>query len=268
MVPLVLLATYLGGTVAGMATFIFFMLTGLVIMHFSPQIVLKWYKRQEDQPSERIRPILEELSTEAGIHCPSTHIFRSNLPIAFTVGRGKKHTVMVSCRALELLDDTELRVLLLREIGHIVHRDVFPNTVVAMVAGFLMMFSKAALWLALLTGFGQEEDPAPKIISFLGTGLVAPLASLFVNISLSPSQVTAADIYAAQHSGAEITARTLDRVQKFMQLQPYEEVNPGHVHLYTLDPLRITNILDVHLSLFRFHPKMQHRIRSIDAVSN
>ncbi|WP_367343975.1 M48 family metalloprotease [Methanomethylovorans sp.] len=267
MVPLVLLATYMAGTVAGMATFTFFMLMDLLFMHLSPRIVLKWYKKEDHSP-ERVRHILEGLAKEAGIRCPKTVIFRSSLPIAFTVGRGRKHTVMVSCQALELLDDTELQVLLLREVGHIVHRDVFPNTVIAMVAGFLMLFPKAALWFALLTGFGQEEDPAPKIIGFLGAGLIAPLASLFVNLGLSPSQVMAADRYAAQHSSADIAAKTLDRVQKFMQLQPYEDVSPGHVHLYTLDPLRITSMLDVHLSLFRFHPKMQHRTRSMGAVQS
>ncbi|MBN2488412.1 MAG: M48 family metalloprotease [Methanosarcinaceae archaeon] len=270
-IPVVIIGAYLwdaaGAAVAGVVMLVLSML----IYRFSVNVILKWYgsHKVDSSDSVELHAILDRLSGKAQVPVPDIYVFKSPLPVTFTAGSGKRTSVVLSSETLDMLDRSELEVILAHEIGHIKNGDVPLSTVTALFAGLLASFSTAALWASLLTGFGQEYDPAPRLIRFLAMGLVAPPAAFLVQLAIPKARE-----YAADEAGVHLTekphllAKTLERIERYAQLQPAEEFNPGHVHMFVTNPLRVEETYDVHYSLFDTHPDIKDRVNNIMRISS
>jgi len=161
---------------------------------------------------------------------------------------------------MDFFDSDELEVLFAHEIGHIKNGDVPLSTVTALFAGTLASFSTAALWGSLLTGFGQEYDPAPRLIRFLAMGLVGPPAALLVQFSTSRAREYAADeVSTILTDNSQLLVETLERIERYVQLQHLGEINPGHAHMFPVNLLKVEESYDLHLSMFDTHPDIQSR---------
>jgi len=238
------------------SVFLPFVLLSYGLYRYSGKILLKWYK------AEKVGT-LENLAKKAGVPSPDMHMFNHQHPIIFTVGSRGKFDIAVSSGAMGLFDASELEVMLAREFGHILNDDVPMNTIVALFAGSLASVSTLALWGALLGGFGQDFDPAPRFIRFLGMGLVAVPSSLIAQLTLSPSRELLADAASVEFTNEpQLLAETLEHVQEYVSHYPIP-LNPGHVHMFPLNLLSLEEFYDIHLSLFNTHPDMDIRVRNI-----
>ena len=265
-IPFVIIAGIFGGIpIAGVVLAVMLILS-YRIYRLSGNILLKWYGARKVDTSEsfEIHSILKRLSNMAQVPKPYLYFFESQIPAMFTVGTGEKASVAISTKALDILDQAELEVLLAHEIGHIKNRDVPLSTVVALFAGTLVSFSTVAFWGSLLTGFGQEYDPAPRFIRFLAMGLVAPPAALLVQLSISHAREYAADeVSMGLTDKPHLLVETLERIERYIQLQHSGEINPGHAHMFTFNLLKAEESYDLYLSMFDTHPGIQSRVDKI-----
>ena len=210
--------------------------------------------------------MLKNLSEKFSVKCPKLHIFDSSTPIIFTVGSNKKYDILMSYGLLQLLNNNELEAMLAREIARISEGNVSHNTFVAFVAGIIASFSTIAMWMSMLGGFGQEDDPAPRFIRFVAMGLVMLPASLIVYLG-SVDSTLYSDIMAAKTLGRkQYLTSALKRVHNDINLNSVEYFNPGHVHLFAMNPVKVNSVYDVHLSLFEAKPDISQRLKAVEGV--
>ncbi len=209
---------------------------------------------------------LDRLAEKFDVKCPIPYMLRSSVPILFTVGSARKCEIVMSPRILDLLDSEELEALFAREMARVSEGSVPQNTFAALVAGIIASFSTIILWMSLLSGFGQENDPAPKFIRFLAMGIVMLPAALVVYLG-SADMTLRSDMMAAKTLGnKKILISALKRAQTDMNLNCVEYFNPGHVHLFAINPVKVNSFMDVHLSLFNMKPDLSHRLRAIEGT--
>ncbi|WP_196214030.1 M48 family metalloprotease [Methanolobus vulcani] len=252
----------------GVLSFIIVLILSRVMYLSSSRFILKWYGCQ-DIPSgefEYVYPMLDSLCSIFSVKKPEVHLFESSVPIIFTVGSKKVSHIVVSRRLLHLLEEDGLEMVFARELVRIKEGNVSQNTFVALIAGIIASFSTTALWMAMLSGFGQEEDPAPKFIRFVVMGIVMLPCSLIVYIGSSDS-TSNADIETAKIMGNKsVLSSALKRLHNDILLNSMEYFNPGHVHLYAMNPVKVNSFFDIHLSLFDMRPDISTRLRTIANV--
>ncbi|WP_342304718.1 M48 family metalloprotease [Methanolobus sp. ZRKC5] len=232
------------------------------------KLIMRWYGCEYMSPTEYsdLHYILNELSEKFSIECPKSHIFDSSTPIVFTVGSKKKYDIVMSYGLLELLNNDELEAMLAREMARISEGNVSHNTFVAFVAGIIASFSTVAMWMSMLGGFGQEGDPVPKFIRFVAMGLVMLPAALIVYIG-SVDSTLHSDIVAVRTLGSkQYLASALKRVYNDINLNSVEYFNPGHVHLFAMNPVKVNSLYDIHLSLFEAKLDLRQRLKAVDGV--
>ena len=265
-IPFILIAGIFGGIPIAGVVLATMLILSYAIYRFSGRILIRWYGARKVDASEsiEIHSILDNLSNLAQVPTPSPYVFESLIPAMFTVGTGDKALVAVSTKALDFFDQAELEVLLAHEMGHIKNGDVPLSTVTALFAGALASFSTTALWGSLLTGFGQEYDPAPRLIRFLAMGLVGPPAALLVHLSTLRAREYAADeVSVVLTDKPHLLVETLERIERYTKLQHLGEINPGHAHLFPVNLLKVEESYDLHLSMFDTHPGIQSRVDNL-----
>lgn len=261
---------FLGGNNGLIGSLIAVFLLSLIIYFLSGRILLRWYhsKRVQSSEYEEIHSILRNLADKAEVSVPDLYVFDSDLPLLFTVGTRRK-SVSISSKAIEIFDAGELEALLAREIGHIKNDAVSLNTIVALFAGLISAFSTLALGGALLGGFGQEYDPAPKLIRLFAMGIAAPPAALIVHLCIPRGIESVADKIALDLvDDPQSLELALSRLIDYINNLETKQLNPGHVHLFPVNPLHVKDIYDVHLSMFRTHLDVVTRKQNILSYLN
>ncbi len=126
----------------------------------------------------------------------------------------------------------------------------------AVLAGTLTMLPVAALWGAVFTGFGQEYEPAPKLIKLFVTSLLAPPAALLIQITSRESVKYESDKYAALLFGSDAVMGMLSKLCH----QERWDINPSHASLFIANPLTEEEIYN---TLFRTRPSIDDRIKRL-----
>ena len=240
---------------------------------FSAKILLRRYHAKEirDKKSD-IYETVYRLATKLGSPVPKVFITDSAMPNAFTVGRSAKHAAIVMTTALiELLDREEQEAVLAHELMHV--KSTPPGTAAAALAGLFTAIVPFAFWGSIFTGFGQEDDPAPNLIKFFATSLVAPVAATIILLTYSPSREYEADVQSVLlHGKPDKLVSALRKIEAILNLHSFA-VNPAHVHLYIMNPLHNgeVTIMDIrlptYLFLFRTHPATDDRIAHLKQQS-
>lgn len=226
------------------------------LYRLSGRILLKWYNASKVGS-------LKNIYKKAGISQPHIYTFNSATPVSFTVGTSGEYNILVSTGAMKMFNVPELELLLAREVGHIKNGDVYLNTTVALVAGTLVGLANTAFWISLMLGFGRENDPVPRLIRLIVMGIVAPPAALLVKLLIPASREYAADSIVEELTGrSRMLPELLGGIENYINLHP-RQVNPGHVHMFPVNALRVRDLYDVHISLFNTHPNLKSRINRL-----
>jgi heat shock protein HtpX len=142
-----------------------FILIILVVLFFfyiqSDKILHRWYNLEQVGPNDEIYKIMLNLASRAGLDVPKLYLVEYPDPNAFSITGKNSSSIILTTAAVDRLDHEELEVLMAHEMGHIISHNRLGQFI-TMAAGLLTMLSTATLWVALLTGFGQEYDPAPS----------------------------------------------------------------------------------------------------------
>jgi Heat shock protein. Metallo peptidase. MEROPS family M48B len=166
---------------------------------------------------------------------------------------------------LNSLKREELKGVLGHELSHIRNRDILISTVVATIAGAVMLLADMARWAALFGGYGSRDDGENRGSGFamLFLAIVAPLAALIIQMAISRSRE-----YAADRGGALLTgnpaglASALEKLQQSSVVR-HMNANTATAHMFIVNPLSGRSFL----SIFSTHPPIEERIKRLRAMA-
>ena len=235
---------------------------------FSDKIVLKMYGAREvsEQESPTYYGIVKELTQHAGLPMPRIYIIPTNAMNAFATGRNPRHAaVAITEGMLNSLKREELKGVLGHELSHIGNRDILISTIVATVAGAIMMLANMARWAAIFGGYGGREEGENRGggLAMLLLAILAPIAALIIQMAISRSRE-----YAADKGGALLTGNPLGLAGALEKLQQASLVRPmdagsATAHLFIVNPLSGRSFA----TIFSTHPPIEERIKRLRAMA-
>ncbi|MCF6158352.1 MAG: zinc metalloprotease HtpX [wastewater metagenome] len=272
LIVLTALFIFVGTMVGGRqgAIFAFIMALGMNFFSywFSDKIVLKMYGARE--VSERDLPtysgIVKELTMNAGMPMPKIYVIPTNAMNAFATGRNPSHAaVAVTDGLLSALTREELKGVLGHELSHIKNRDILISTIVATIAGAIMLLANMARWAAIFGGFGGRDDEGDRGggLGLLVMAILAPIAALLIQMAISRSRE-----YAADRGGASLTnnplglAGALEKLHRGAAARPID-ASQSTAHLFIVNPLSGRSFA----TLFSTHPPIEERIKRLRAMA-
>jgi heat shock protein HtpX len=230
---------------------------------FSDKIVLSMYKAQEVSPQSELYRIVQEQAQRSGLPMPRVYTIPTDAPNAFATGRNPQNAaIAVTDGVVRLLSRDELAGVIGHEMAHVKHRDILISTIVATMAGAIMMIANMAQWAAIFGGFREDddEDGGGGIIGMLFLIIVAPIAAMIIQFAISRSREYAADRGGAEICGNPLSlANALRKLERGVEARPMQ-VNAATSHLFIANPLR-----GGLAGLFSTHPPMDERIRLLEA---
>jgi len=237
---------------------------------FSDKIVLKMYGAREvsDQESPTYYGIVKELVTRAGLPMPRTYIIPTQAMNAFATGRNPGHAaVAVTEGMLNSLSREELRGVLGHELAHVRNRDILISTIVATIAGAVMMLANMARWASIFGGYGgrndEEEGSGGGGFAILFLAILAPIAALLIQMAISRSREYAADKGGAQLTGSPLgLASALEKLQQAAMVRPMD-AGQTTAHLFIVNPLSGRSFA----AIFSTHPPIEERIKRLRAMA-
>jgi heat shock protein HtpX len=228
----------------------------------------------EDQP--RLHNIVEGLSIAAGIPKPRVYLVPEAAPNAFATGRDPEHaSIAVTEGLLQSLNRVELEGVVGHELAHVVDRDILVGTVVATLAGAVILLSEFFMRSWWWGGFRGRRGGdrggggAEAIIFAIGLILLvlAPIFAQVIRFSVSRQRE-----YLADAQGALLTryppglASALRKIGAASAI-PMHSANNATAHLWLNQPSRVQGEgVGTLERLFSTHPPIQDRIRRLEEM--
>jgi heat shock protein HtpX len=212
---------------------------------------------------------LETVAIAAGLaRTPPLYVVDDPSPNAFAAGRGPDHAyVAVTTGLLETMPHRELEGVLAHEVSHIRNRDVRLMSLAAVLVGIVALVADMIMRMALFGGMRsnrRSDTNAVTVVLALFAAVLAPLAAVLLQMSLSRNREYQADASAAEITGdGEGMALALKR----LQADPREtrHVTTATAHLWIESPIH--RVSRRHLSgLFDTHPPLDQRIARLEAA--
>jgi len=266
---LTLLLVWIGALIAGVAGAVFAFLIALIMnvvsWWWSDRIVLGMYRAKEVLPRDNpeLHRMVENLSLAAKIPKPRIWIIPLDVPNAFATGRGPKHSsVAVTRGLLKTLSWQEIEGVLSHEISHIKNRDILISTIVATIAGAIMMIAYWARWAAFF-GSGDEEGGG-NLIGLLLLSILAPFAAMLIQFAISRTREYEADSSGAKLNGKPLyLASALEKIDMWSKRRPLVGTSLSTAHLFIINPFKG----DWLTRLFSTHPPTEERVRRLRVMA-
>jgi heat shock protein HtpX len=228
----------------------------------------------QDQP--RLHNIVEGLSIAAGTPKPRVYVVPEQAPNAFATGRDPEHSsIAVTQGLLETMNRVELEGVIAHELSHVVDRDILVGTVVATLAGAVILLSEfftRAFWWGGFRGRrgGDRGGGGPEALLF-AVGLVllilAPIFAQVIRFSVSRQRE-----YLADAQGVLLTryppglASALRKISAASAI-PMRSANNATAHLWLSQPSRLNaEGVSTLERLFSTHPPIEERIRRLEEM--
>ena len=261
---LLLAIGFLIGGAGGILTFaIIAVVFNFAMYWFSGKMALKMSRAVEVSEAEapELHRMIATLADRAGVPKPGVYVTPSEQPNAFATGRNPKHAAIAVTQGIQRsLSARELEGVLAHEMAHIKNRDILIASVAAMIAGAI---SAIAHFLQFSLFFGGDDDNPLGIVGTLATIILAPMAALIIQMSVSRQRE-----YVADATGAELIgdpnplADALESLQRTSEAIPMR-VNPSAAPLFIVNPLaaQARGGRGAGLGkLFSTHPPMEERV--------
>ncbi|MGH2527669.1 MAG: M48 family metalloprotease [Actinomycetota bacterium] len=228
----------------------------------------------DEQP--RLHNIVEGLSIAAGIPKPRVYVVPEVAPNAFATGRNPDHaSIAVTDGLLKTMSRVELEGVVGHELAHVVDRDILVGTVVATLAGAVILlsefFTRSWWWGGFRGRRGGDRGGggAEAIIFAVGIVLLilAPIFAQIIRFSVSRQRE-----YLADAQGALLTryppglASALRKIGAASGI-PMHSANNATAHLWLNQPSRVEGERMGSLErLFSTHPPIEERIRRLEEM--
>ena len=261
---IVLMGQLFGGR--GGATFAlgFAALMNFAAYWFSDKFVLRMYRAKpltEPEAPELFR-VVHGLVQRAGLPMPKLYLIETNSPNAFATGRNPEHAAVAVTRGLMgLLNSREIEGVLAHELAHVKNRDILISSIAATLAGAVMYMANMLRFAMFFGGFGgrDQEDSRGGILPMLAMAILAPIAALLIQMSVSRSREYLADATGARIVGSpDGLIDALKKLADGTRRLPME-ASAATAHLFIVNPLKAASLA----SLFSTHPPMEERIKRL-----
>lgn len=222
-------------------------------------------------PKHRVlENVVEEMAIAGGLPKPAIYVIPDSDPNAFATGIGpERASIAVTRGLLERLDRDELQGVVSHELSHIRNYDVRLMTVVAALAGAILLLSD---WSRRGLRWGGRRNSSEKSgglgILFVALWLVsivlAPIVARLVSLAVSRQRE-----YLADASGSELTRNPLGLASALEKIaaavEPTPSIKQGVAHLCIEDPRgRAVNEREGFFAdLFATHPPVARRIAAL-----
>ena len=280
MTLLTLLLVGLGGYVGGQGGMVVFFVVALAMNFgmywFSDRIVLKQYGAHVVQPGEEggrfdaLYEMVDRLRRSAGLPMPVVAVSEQVQPNAFATGRNPEHAVVCVTRGMwELvargqMTPDELEAVMAHELAHVKHRHMLVGTVAASMAGAVMMIGNMLKWGAIFGGLGGRDDEDASPVALVALAILAPIAAMIVQMTISRRNEFEADAGAAAISGKPLAlASALRKIEQIARGYPMH-VSPSAAHLAIVNPLAGVGGIS---GLFRTHPPTEDRVARLQQIA-
>ncbi len=266
---LVLIGQLVGGTHGAVVMFAIAAGMNFVQFFFSDRIVLAMYRAQpvanrSDAPA--LYDVVEEQARLAGLPMPRVYIIPQDAPNAFATGRSPRHAAVAATEGiLRSLNRRELSGVIAHELAHVKHRDTLISTLVATLAGAVMMIASIGRWGMIFGGGSRDDENRNPLGAILGilVLILAPIAAMLIQMAISRSREYAADAGGATTSGEPLAlASALRRLESAAAREPMA-ASPATSHLFIVNPLTAEGIA----GLFSTHPRTADRVARLEALA-
>ncbi len=275
MVALTVLLVLVGRVLAGTAGMYLALALAVVIngaaYWFSDRIALAAAQAQEVGPDDApmLHRLADRLAIQYQVPKPRVYVSPDPSPNAFATGRNPSHAaICVNQGLFRILDEEELYGVLAHEFAHVRNRDILISSVVAVLAGTIMLIANVAQWGLMFGGVGGRDDRdrgAGGLVVGLLMIVVAPFAAALIQLAVSRAREFEAD-----HTGAEVSgdplalASALRKLSRATQVIPAQTGQPAFAHLYIVNPLAGQSLTG---TLFSTHPPLEERITRLEAMA-
>lgn len=264
----VAMGALVGGRSGLVVAFIIALVMNVMSLWKSDTMVLKMFKAQEVDPNSapELVAIVRDLAARAELPMPRVYVMNNPQPNAFATGRSpKRSAVAVSTGLLESLNRDELAGVIAHELAHIKNRDTLTMAVAATIGGAVSMFAQY-LQIGAIFGSGRNDDRGMGMIGTLAAMILAPMAAMLVQMSISRSREYAADRMGAMIAGNPLSLasalRKINAKARQIMNQPAEAI-PAAAHMFIINPLNGRGIDN----LFSTHPNVDNRIAELEALA-
>jgi heat shock protein HtpX len=262
----------LGAAVGGQAGMVVAFFIALAMNAFSywnsDKVVLRMCGAREvdENSAPELYGVVRELAQNAGLPMPRVYVMENNQPNAFATGRNPEHAaVCASTGLLQVLSRDELAGVLAHELTHVKNRDTLIMTIAATIGGAVSMLAQY-MQFGMLFGGNRDDRGGLGAVGALLAIIVAPLAAMLVQMSISRSRE-----YAADRGGAIICrhplwlASALAKIEGYAHQIPNEtaEEVPATAHMFIINPLSGRGMDN----LFSTHPDTANRIAALEEMA-
>lgn len=207
---------------------------------FSDKLALKSAKARivTEADAPMFYGMVRELATRANMPMPRVAIAPSEQPNAFATGRNPRHAVVCATEGLlKAMPENELRGVMAHELMHVKHRDILIGSVAAAVATAISFIANMAMWAAMFSGRGGDDEDRANPLALLLVSMVAPIAASLIQMAVSRSREFEADRGAAELlRDGESLATALERIEVYAKQIPMA-VAPAQAQAYIHNPL-------------------------------
>jgi heat shock protein HtpX len=232
-------------------------------------------------PRQRVLDdVVEEMAIAAGLPKPKIYIVPDPDPNAFATGPSpEKASIAVTSGLLDKLNREELQGVIGHEMSHVRNYDTRLMTVVAALAGAILLLSdwaRRGLW----WGGGSRRSSNDRDGGGSGALGVVFFAFWLVSIILAPiiAQIVAMAVsrereYLADASGAELTRNPSSLASALQKIdaavEPTVSIKQGIAHLCIADPRgrKVNESEGAFANLFGTHPPIAKRIALLNEMA-
>jgi len=252
-----------GGAIGGEAglvmAFVIAVVTNGIAYWFSDRIVLRMHNAQEVNSDHVLSRVTRRLADKANLPMPRVYLIASGSPNAFATGRDPDHAAVAATQGLiEMLSEAELEGVIAHELTHVQNRDTLISTVAATLAAAIMFLVQMARFGMIFGGGSRDDNRGANPIALIATIILAPIAAMLIQATISRSREFAADRGGAAMAGSPMgLAAALQKIDAGAHQIPLE-TSPATAHLFIVSPFwgGIGN-------LFSTHPPTAARVQAL-----
>ena len=213
---------------------------------------------------------VEALCIASGLPKPKLYVMEDPNINAFASGRDPKNSVLCfTTGALEKLEKHELEGVIGHELSHIANYDIRFITLVAVLVGMIAIISQIFLRSLWFGGMGGKKDKNQVIFIIIGIvlAILAPIAVMFVQMSISRKREYAADASAVKFIRSPTgLIRALKKIDKESH-NTYEIQKQKKKINKAMAPLFISNPFKQKAnSMFSTHPSIKQRVSVLERM--